>query len=58
MNTRGLLPRARGVAVTNIRDYCTPAVTQHVFALILALEADMLGTPLRDTSVTVIWKSW
>lgn len=29
--------RARGVAVTNIRDYCAPSVTQHVFALILAL---------------------
>jgi glycerate dehydrogenase len=29
--------RARGIAVTNIRDYCAPSVTQHVFALILAL---------------------
>jgi len=29
--------RARSIAVTNIRDYCAPSVTQHVFALILAL---------------------
>lgn len=29
--------RARGVAVTNIRDYCTPAVVQHVFAMVLGL---------------------
>ncbi len=28
---------AAGVAVCNIRDYCTAAVAQHVFALILAL---------------------
>ena len=29
--------RQRGIAVCNIRDYCTPSVVQHVFALILAL---------------------
>lgn len=29
--------RRRGIAVCNIRDYCTPAVVQHVFALILSL---------------------
>jgi glycerate dehydrogenase len=29
--------RARGIAVTNIRDYCAPSVVQHVFGLILAL---------------------
>ncbi len=35
--------RARGVAVANIRDYCTPAVVQHVFALILALTRQLNG---------------
>lgn len=29
--------RDLGIAVCNIRDYCTPSVAQHVFALILAL---------------------
>jgi glycerate dehydrogenase len=29
--------RERGIAVANIRDYGTPSVTQHVFALVLAL---------------------
>lgn len=29
--------RERGIAVANIRDYCAPSVTQHVFALALAL---------------------
>lgn len=29
--------RAQGVAVCNIRDYCTPSVVQHVFATLLAL---------------------
>jgi len=28
---------ARGIAVANIRDYCTAAVVQHVFALVLGL---------------------
>jgi len=29
--------RASGVAVCNLRDYCTPSVVQHVFAMLLAL---------------------
>lgn len=29
--------RERGIAVCNLRDYCTPSVVQHVFAMILAL---------------------
>lgn len=29
--------RERGIAVTNIRNYCAPAVVQHVFGLVLAL---------------------
>jgi glycerate dehydrogenase len=33
----------RSIAVANIRDYCTPAVVQHVFALILALTRQLKG---------------
>lgn len=29
--------RERGIAVCNLRDYCTPSVVQHVFATLLAL---------------------
>ena len=29
--------RRLGIAVCNIRDYCTPSVTQHVFAVLLSL---------------------
>ena len=29
--------RQAGIAVANLRDYCTPSVVQHVFALLLAL---------------------
>ena len=35
--------RERGVAVVNIRDYCSTAVTQHVFALILGLTQQIAG---------------
>jgi glycerate dehydrogenase len=35
--------RANGVAVANIRSYCTPAVVQHVFALILCLTRQVSG---------------
>lgn len=35
--------KARGIAVTNIRAYCTPAVAQHVFALLLALNQNIDG---------------
>jgi glycerate dehydrogenase len=34
---------ARGVAVANIRDYCSPAVAQHVFALVLTLNQGIVG---------------
>jgi glycerate dehydrogenase len=29
--------RSAGIAVTNLRDYCTPSVVQHVFAVLLSL---------------------
>jgi len=35
--------KSRGIAVANIRNYCTPAVVQHVFALILALTRQIPG---------------
>jgi glycerate dehydrogenase len=35
--------RARGIAVTNIRGYCTPGVVQHVFMLLLALAQRLDG---------------
>ena len=33
--------RERNIAVCNIRDYCTPSVEQHVFALILSLTQNL-----------------
>jgi glycerate dehydrogenase len=35
--------RSRGIAVANIRDYCSPAVAQHVFALVLTLNQGIVG---------------
>jgi glycerate dehydrogenase len=35
--------RARGVGVANIRDYCTAAVVQHVFAMVLSLTRRLSG---------------
>lgn len=35
--------RERNIAVTNIRAYCTPAVVQHVFTLLLALNQNLDG---------------
>lgn len=35
--------RERGIGVTNIRAYCTPAVVQHVFTLLLALNQNLDG---------------
>jgi glycerate dehydrogenase len=34
--------RERGIAVSNIRKYCTSSVVQHVFALLLALNQNLL----------------
>ncbi|HJP04142.1 MAG: NAD(P)-dependent oxidoreductase [Gammaproteobacteria bacterium] len=34
--------RERGIAISNIREYCTPSVVQHVFALLLALNQNLL----------------
>lgn len=35
--------KTRGIAVSNIRDYCTQAVAQHVFCLLLALNQRLDG---------------
>ena len=46
--------RARGIAVTNIRGYCTPAVVQHVFTLLLALNQNLDG--YRKLLAESAWK--
>ena len=54
--------RERGVAVCNIRDYCTPSVVQHVLAVMLALthrladysRAAVDGTWTRSPHFTVL----
>lgn len=46
--------RARNIAVTNIRAYCTPAVVQHVFTLLLALNQNLDG--YRRLLVDSAWK--
>ncbi len=45
--------RDNGVAVSNVRDYATPSVVQHVYALILAL-----STKLMDYSSAVQNGDW
>ena len=45
--------KARGIAVCNIRDYCTPSVAQHVLGVILALTHR-----LRDYSRLATDGSW
>jgi len=35
--------KERGIAVANIRDYCSPAVAQHVFALVLGFTQQIAG---------------
>jgi glycerate dehydrogenase len=39
--------KERGIAVCNIREYCTPSVVQHVFALILTLTQNLNQYRLR-----------
>lgn len=47
--------RERGIAVTNVRAYCTPAVAQHVFALLLALNQQLDG--YRKLLADNAWKN-
>lgn len=46
--------RKRGIAVCNVRDYATPSVVEHVFALILALSRRLL--PYRDLIRAGAWQ--
>lgn len=41
--------RDRGISVCNIRDYCTPSVVQHVFALLLTLNQRLAAYRIRVT---------
>jgi glycerate dehydrogenase len=45
--------RERGVVVCNIRDYCTPSVVQHVYALALALNQRLI--PYRQLLADGAW---
>jgi glycerate dehydrogenase len=45
--------RERGIAVANIRNYCAPSVTQHVFALLLGL-----NQRLREYDALVADGAW
>lgn len=45
--------RERGIAVANIRNYCAPSVTQHVFALLLGL-----NQRLREYDALVAEGAW
>ena len=46
--------RERGIAVTNIRAYCTASVVQHVFTLLLALNQKLDG--YRELLAQSAWK--
>lgn len=45
--------RELGIAVTNIRNYCTPSVVEHVFALLLSLTRQL--TPYRQLMQSGAW---
>lgn len=45
--------RERGIAVCNIRDYCTQSVAQHALALILALTQQLVG--YRHQAMSGAW---
>ncbi|WP_374572084.1 D-2-hydroxyacid dehydrogenase [Phenylobacterium sp.] len=45
--------RARGVVVSNVRDYASASITEHVFALIFALRRNLIG--YRDAVAAGRW---
>lgn len=45
--------RQRGIPVCNVRDYATPSVVQHVFALLLALTTHLLR--YRELAIAGAW---